>query len=112
MRILTPCPCCGTPVAVPTIEMLMTNCDIRPNTKEEAILRAVWRGKGHAVPTSAILDAVWADDPSGGPILTEMYVRLKHSMHGLRKKLDGSGVSIESAGYGRGYKLTIHKEKT
>jgi hypothetical protein len=103
------CPCCGSAVAVPTLDMVMETAGV--GTIEGLILEAVWRGKGRSVPTQRIFDAMFADDPDGGPSQTEMYKRFKFGLHRLRKKLTGTGVEIVNVGYQRGYALKIEGQK-
>lgn len=99
------CPCCGHPVYSPTLEMLVDALSI---SKDQAtILSAVWRGKGMAVPTQRIFDAMYADDPNGGPSPECMYSALKMRLHRLREKLEGSGVAVEAVGYRRGYRIVM-----
>jgi len=74
---------------------------------EARILRAIWRGKGHPVKTERIFDAMYADDPDGGPSPTRMYLSFKVALCHMRKKLAGSGIAIETVGYRRGYRLVI-----
>jgi len=99
------CPCCRQAVGIPTIEMIIDHYNV--SALEARILRAVWRGKGHPVQTERIFDAMYADDPDGGPSLTSMYAALKGALHRLRRRIEGSGISIENAGYRRGYRLVI-----
>lgn len=103
------CPCCGQVVAAPTLEMVMEICGL--GSIESLILEAVWRGKGRSVPTQRIFDAMYADDPDGGPSQTEMYKRFKFGLHRLRNKLAGTGVSVVNVGYQRGYKLIMEGSK-
>lgn len=99
------CPCCGQGVSAPTLDMVMEVTGA--GTIEGLILEAVWRGKGRSVPTQRIFDAMFADDPDGGPSQTEMYKRFKFGLHRLRKKLAGTGVSVVNVGYQRGYRLIV-----
>lgn len=99
------CPCCKQRVGAPDLEILIDHYDVPP--LEQAILRAVWKGKGYAVPNERIFDLMYQDDPDGGPSPNRMYAALKVSMCHLRKRLQGSGVSIVNAGYRRGYRLEI-----
>lgn len=98
------CPCCKQPVPVPTLDVVV-RYNVTP--MEERILSAVWRGKGRPVPTSQIFDKMYADDPDGGPSQTKMYLAMKVALCHLRKKLEGSGVSIVNAGYAQGYQLVF-----
>jgi len=99
------CPCCKRAMNVPDLEVIIDYYDIPP--MEEAILRSVWRGKGSPVPNQRIIDAMYSDDPDGGPDPSRAYLALKVSMCHLRKRLTGSGVFIENAGYRLGYRLNL-----
>lgn len=99
------CPCCKRPVDVPTLDVIALRYRVTPY--EQAILETVWRGKGRPVPTSKIFDAMYFDDPDGGPGQNKMYAAFKVALCRLRKKLKGSGVSVVNAGYGQGYQLVI-----
>jgi len=117
------CPCCRQAVAVPTADIVIDRYMVTP--LEAAILKAVWKGKGHPVQTERIFDAMYADDPDGGPSPTRMYSAFKVALCHLRQRLDGfdpaskldvrvrepSGVSIENVGYRRGYRLVIGKRE-
>ncbi|MGZ2448268.1 hypothetical protein ACVIRO_001022 [Rhizobium ruizarguesonis] len=99
------CPCCRQPVTVPSLDIII---DAHGITELEAsILSAVWRGKGHPVPTERIFDSMYADDPDGGPTPDKMYLSFKVALCHLRKKLENSGVGIANVGYRRGYRLII-----
>lgn len=102
------CPCCGGLVRVPTLDIVIEHCKITAH--EERILRAIWRGKGRPVKTERIFDAMYEDDPDGGPSPNKMYLSFKVALCHMRKKLVGSGVSIETVGYRRGYRLAIKGE--
>lgn len=103
------CPCCGQRVEAPTLDMVMEVAQV--GLIEGLILEAVWRGKGRSVPTQRIFDAMYADDPDGGPSQTEMYKRFKFGLHRLRQKLKGTGVAVENVGYQRGYRLIMKGSK-
>lgn len=100
-----PCPCCNQTVGIPSLEMIIEHYKI--SEYQSRILRAVWKAKGRTVPTQRIFDAMYVDDPDGGPPEGEMYKSFKAALFLLRQRLDGSGVGIESVGYRRGYRLTI-----
>lgn len=99
------CPCCKQSVSAPPLDVVVARYKLTP--MEERILSAVWRGKGRPVPTSRIFDKMFEDDPDGGPSQTKMYLAFKVSLCHLRKKLEGSGISVVNAGYGQGYQLVI-----
>lgn len=99
------CPCCRQPVPIPTLETVTLALNLQP--LQERILRAIWRGKGQAVPTSRVFDVMYEDDPDGGPSDAEMYRAFKVALCRLRGRLAGSGVSIENVGYRRGWRLVM-----
>jgi hypothetical protein len=99
------CPCCNAMVSTPTLEIIIDHYGIP--RRGQAILRTVWRAKGRPVPTERIFDAMYADDPDGGPAPERMYATFKACMHSLRCRLAGSGVSIENSGYRQGYRLVL-----
>lgn len=100
-----PCPCCGQAVKVPTLDIVVDRYGL---TRMEAqIIGAVWKGRGMPVPTERIFDAMFQDDPDGGPSPARMYIAFKDALHELRIRLNGSGVSVENVGYRRGFRLVI-----
>lgn len=100
-----PCPCCGSPMAVPTLEVVCFTYELSPF--QSRILGAVWRGCGLPVQAEKIFDVMYADDPDGGPETPKMYAAFKEALHRLRAKLEGSGVGVVNAGYRRGYRLVM-----
>jgi len=101
------CPCCSRQIDAPALDIVIDHYRVPP--AEAAILRAVWKGKGLAVQTSRIFDAMYADDPDGGPEQAEMYAAFKANLHNLRRRLAGSGVHVENIGYRQGYRLVLGK---
>lgn len=99
------CPCCQQSVRVPSLAIVIDHYKVTP--LEARILGAIWKGKGHPVQTERIFDAMYADDPDGGPSPTRMYAAFKVALCHLRVRLGGSGVSIENVGYRRGYRLVM-----
>ncbi|MGO4834657.1 hypothetical protein AB4144_20600 [Rhizobiaceae sp. 2RAB30] len=87
------------------LDIVIDHYGIAPS--EESVLRAVWKGNGHPVSTERVFDAMYADDPDGGPALSSMYQALKARLYNLRCRLVGSGVDIENVGYGQGYRLVL-----
>lgn len=101
------CPCCGHRVNSPSLEIII---DVYGATPLEArILGAIWRGRGMPVQTERIFDAMYEDDPDGGPSRVKMYTAFKVALHHLRRRIAGSGIGIKSAGYGRGYRLLVDR---
>lgn len=101
------CPCCGHKVTSPSLEIVVDVYGVTP--LEARILGAIWRGRGMPVQTERIFDAMYEDDPDGGPSRVKMYTAFKVALHHLRKRISGSGIRIESAGYGRGYRLLVNR---
>lgn len=116
------CPCCKQAVPVPSQEIVVDYYKLTP--LEARILGAVWKGKGMPVQTERIFDAMYADDPDGGPSPGKMYLAFKVALCHLRVRLDGrdpneplkqvrqsSGITIENVGYRRGYRLAVNATK-
>lgn len=101
----TKCPCCSQAVPVPTVDMIAFQCCL--TNREKKILEAVWRGNGMPVFADRIFQAMYEDDPDGGPGQAKMYREFKVALHHARKKLKGSGVDVENIGYRKGYRLII-----
>lgn len=99
------CPCCQQRVTVPTLEIVIDRYSVTP--LEARILGAVWKGKGMPVMTERIFDAMYADDPDGGPSPTRMYAAFKVALCHLRARLAGSGITVENVGYRQGYRLIL-----
>ena len=99
------CHCCGHRVASPTPDIIAELAGLPPI--QEAVLRAVWAGKGRAVQPEAIFTEMYADDPDGGPGASKMYAAFKVALCHLRERLRGTGVSIANVGYRQGYKLVL-----
>lgn len=98
------CPCCGKPTSVLSIDMVIDRLGLSP--MQSRILRAVWDGGGYPIPQVRIYDAMYEDDPDGGPSDFTAYNALKVALCFLRKKLEGSGIEIETIKR-RGYRLKI-----
>jgi hypothetical protein len=99
------CPMCTAPVSAPSLDDLIETYRLRP--MEERILRAVWNGKGRAVQTERIFDAMYADDFDGGPSPTRMYRTFRIAAGRLLARIDGSGVTIKSLGYRKGFRIVF-----
>lgn len=99
------CPCCRRPVNVPSLDIVIDHFGVPP--AEARILRAIWRGNGRPVQTERVFDAMYVDDPDGGPSPNKMYSAFKVSLCHLRQRLNGSGITIVNVGYRQGYRLVI-----
>ncbi len=71
---------------------------------QSAILRAVMAGHGEAVPTDAILSAIYGADPSP-PSPARMYATFKEKLSLMRPRLARVGLVVENVGRGDGYRL-------
>jgi hypothetical protein len=99
------CPCCKQAVTVPSLEIVVDAVKATP--LEAKILGAIWKGKGMPVATERVFDAMYADDPDGGPTPSRMYAAFKVALCHLRTKLRGSGLGVENVGYRQGYRLIM-----
>jgi hypothetical protein len=99
------CPCCNHRVVTPTLDVVVMNCDLSP--LHERILSVIWSAKGRPVMTDRIFQAMYIDDPEGGPSPNKMYGAFKVALHHMRTRLEGSGVSIVNDGYRQGYRLVL-----
>lgn len=99
------CPCCKQAVTAPSLEGVIEAR--RLDGFEASILSAVWAGKGRPVQTGPIFDAMYSDDPDGGPSPTRMYAAFKVALHSLNSKLNGTGIAIRSAGYRKGFRISF-----
>lgn len=72
-----------------------------------AVLEAVWHGKGMPVPTERLFDAMYADDPDGGPSPGSMYAALRKAIDGLNGQLNDCGVSVVGVGFRQGHRLVL-----
>lgn len=102
------CPCCSQLVNVPPLEIVIDHYGLTP--LQGRILGAVWRGKGYAVETERIFDAMYVDDPDGGPSPGKMYSAFKVALCRLRARLQGSGIDVENVGYRRGFRLVVERK--
>lgn len=94
-----PCPCCSQPVFEPTVDMVIEHLRVPP--LQARILGAIWKGKGHPVPTEAIIAAM---DRTERPRPHD-YEDFKIALHHLRKRLKSIGIAIRNTGYARGYHI-------
>lgn len=101
-----PCPCCRQIVPAPTLDIVIDHYGLTP--VEACILGAIWKGKGMPVMSERIFDAIYIDDPDGGPEPSRMYVALKVGLCHIRAKIRGSGVWIETVGYRQGFRLVFN----
>lgn len=99
------CPCCGGVAPVLSPNLIARAYELPP--QQEAILARVWAGKGKPVTGEAIIGEMYADDFDGGPEYETARKYFKTQLCLLRKRIEGSGVRIEAAGYQRGFKLVL-----
>jgi hypothetical protein len=104
------CPCCGRPTqsdgdAVAYGRALM----LSPH--ERVLFDRMGRSLGQWLPPATLIDALYADDPDGGPDKAPM--ALAAVVYGLRRKLRSTGLAIETApGRGNGSRRLLWKSAT
>lgn len=108
-KSIIPCPCCSQAVKTLPLDAVISAYGVPE--MEASILRAIWSGNGMPVTSERIFDAMYADDPDGGPSRTKMYDAFKTSLCRLRKRLKKSGVQIGQPGYRKGYRLQLKGAK-
>lgn len=101
------CPCCGQAASALSLNLIVRACELPP--QQEAILTRVWQGKGKPVTAEAIISAMYADDMDGGPEFETARKYFKTQLSLLRGRLRDTGVSIEAAGYQRGWRLVLEQ---
>jgi hypothetical protein len=102
------CPCCGAAINSMTVHLAIQAYGI--TDQEARVLRAIWKGNGAPVRMDQVFFEMYSDDPDGGPPHTQMYNAFKVAMSHLRRKLEGSGIKIETVGYRQGYRLILERE--
>jgi hypothetical protein len=65
------------------------------------VLQAAWQAEGRAITSNDLFDAMYDDDPAGGPSQTKCYVDLRGAVTDLDAALSGSGVSVVYRSGGR-----------
>ena len=107
--LLDHCPCCGA---------TLVDCDLmwRPDARvlingsravalsrqETKVFDLVWLAKGNIVTAAAIIDALWAHDPSGGPDAAERCAAVYVSR--INKKIRPLGVQLKGGQCQGGYR--------
>lgn len=97
------CPCCGRP-DIKVEEKTMVEAKLTP--KERVLFSTIARRRGDETTLSAIFDALWGDDPNGGPDHAENVIR--QFVMRSRAKLAPFGFGIETV-HGIGYRLVTVK---
>jgi hypothetical protein len=92
------CPCCGTPVNALPLEQAMLSL----TPLMQRIVRQVERRPG--ISRAALADAVYADDPDGGPMWAEKTVSVTIAQQ--RDKLAAAGWQLVSRPRGA-YRLEV-----
>ncbi|MFB9950030.1 hypothetical protein ACFFP0_14300 [Rhizobium puerariae] len=102
---MTACPCCRAPVNVPDLYDLVDERGITGHAL--LILEALWDAKGARVMSDVLFDAMFADDPDGGPSPNRCYISMRLAIEELDRLLAGSGVAVVSVGHRKGYRLNL-----
>lgn len=72
-----------------------------------AVLRTAWAARGLPVTAMALFDAIYTDDPDGGPSQARMYRDLREAVTNLNDALGRSGVIVLYDGRAKGWRLEI-----
>lgn len=99
------CPCCGQQPASPSLPVIIDTLSLSPS--QACVLEMIWRGKGEAVQTERICEAMFRHNPNGMPEWEKAYIAFKITLCHLRKRISGTGIRILNVGYGRGYRIEI-----
>ncbi|MES0016149.1 hypothetical protein [Mesorhizobium sp. M0036] len=95
-------------MTVPALDHLLASREIKGF--EAAVLAEVWRGKGMRVASERLWDAMYADDPDGGPASTQrMYADLRGAIYSLNTRLNDSGISV-LRDYRSGFRLALKSQ--
>jgi DNA-binding response OmpR family regulator len=99
------CPTCGQPVDRPDPRALVVAISVPP--AQRRILDRLAASFGSYVRTETLIEAIYFDDPTGGPLEARSVLKV-HVSH-LRKTIAPHGLTIEPAQplqEGRGRRLT------
>lgn len=102
---LTACPCCKQPIAVPPLDDLLEQSGIVG--RGAAVLRTAWAARGLPVTATALFDAIYADDPDGGPSTSRMYRELREAVAASNERLRRFGVALLHDGRVHGWRLDL-----
>lgn len=86
-----PCPTCGQPMNAPRVPLEALRL-VEFGKRKRRLVAALADAYPRAVNGAALLDAVYGDDPNGGPEAADMALRVLVSQ--LRKKLVPMGWTI------------------
>lgn len=98
MRRVT-CPCCGRPVDTGALPVTAL-AEIPASRHERRILKALVSAYPRRVSGDFLVEALYCDDPNGGPLRAVDVVRV--TVTRLRAKLARVGWTIPHGGTGRG----------
>lgn len=105
------CPVCGGPLLGDDTQWIKAAAVFvwprgaaRFTPDEASMFDRLWRARdgADAVPREALIESVWSDSSDGGPDCADR--RLKVMACHMRKKIEGSGVTIKGV-WGVGYRL-------
>lgn len=99
-----PCPCCSKPISRPTLDVVADALSFEPLQKRA--LAGLWSGKGDPVPNERVIDFIYVDNDLR-PLPKLQYETFKITMHHVRRKLSGSGLTVGHAGYSLGFFLQV-----
>jgi len=92
------CPTCGHDLDAPPSVASLASARLRPQDRK--IVDALSRAYPRAVRTSALVDALYGDDPNGGPEDPSQVIAVR--IYTLRRLLPQFGWTVPNAKVGRG----------
>lgn len=100
VAITIQCPCCGRPdTRTNPIEAIAA---ITLSGHERRIALSLAGNFGHVVAMATLIDAVYGDDPEGGPLTADVIIKVM--LVRLRRRLAPFGLAVNNV-YGVGYRL-------
>lgn len=102
------CPMCSArPQPVRALDTLIWDLIDQRGLSEdaEAVISAVWAGRGAPVGPEDIFTSMYAHDPDGGPTYARMYAALRQALAELSTVLRDTGIEVIDCGRGMGWRL-------
>ena len=100
------CITCGRPLDQIDVDGLVLRHGLTP--RQSALLRVLSRRPGRLVTHEALVDAVYGDDPGGGPDRARQCIA--HFARALKPALAAGGMEVRSV-WGQGYVLELRPQK-
>jgi len=100
---VTACPCCAAALSLPPLPVLLHDLPASSAT----VLETLWTARGLPVAATALFDAMYADDPDGGPSQSRMYRDLRAAVANLNDTLGRNGIIVLYDDRAKGWRLKI-----